>query len=110
MLSLMSGDTNRLWWLVYALLVVANAFDAISTHIVIAEGHATEVNPLINYVIQKWGWGWFFAVKVLIVVPLAFLVPRISPSGKLMLSGAVLLYFFLTMWHIFGRFILISLL
>lgn len=108
MLSLMSEKTSRVWWFVYALLVAANAFDAISTHIVVAEGQSLEVNPLMNYVITSWGWGWFFTVKVLIVVPLAFLVPHISSSGKLMLTGAVLLYLFLTMWHIFGRFILLS--
>lgn len=104
----MSGHTSRVWWLVYALVVVINLFDAVSTHILISEGYAEELNPIMDYIIQNWGWTWFFAVKVLIVIPLAFLVPHISLSGKILLSillGGLLL---LTIWHITFRFILIS--
>lgn len=96
------------WWALYALLVITNAFDAVMTYHAVTSGVAEEANPLMNYVIQNWGWVWFFTVKFFIVIPLAFLVPNIATSGKILLTLAVSAYLALTGWHLFFNLILLE--
>lgn len=84
-------------------LLFFSMFDALATQAALSYG-VLEANPIIDYMIDNWGFWSVYLLKLLPFTILFFATETLQQNVKLMyfLLFAAVVYFLLTLWHLFG--------
>jgi len=92
-----------------AILIILNIFDVVCTLYMRLSKGLEEMNPIVDFFLQNFGWAGLVLLKVLAVAPFVYLMIKYWKTFRIIRVSSyfvTLVYFLLAIYHIIGMYMI----